>query len=238
MKPVVRRLSWVFLLGVVLSLASCSRGANSPAAAVGKERAHAREVLDQSSLVLREIAHGSAMPFDQRRNARCVVVVPEMASGGFILGARRGSGVVTCRTAAGWSPPAFVTITGGSAGIQAGFEESGVVMIVKNERGMAKLFHSNFELGADSSAAAGPVGRTAQAGTDASMSAEIVAYAHSRGLFAGVELSGAEIVQDRATTSAVYGGWPDAQAILVGAVPVSQDVAGFLSQMGAVFPQS
>jgi lipid-binding SYLF domain-containing protein len=238
MSAKIRRWSWWPLLAVVLSLASCSRDANSPAAEVGKERAHARGVLDQSSMVLREMTRGGAMAFDQRQRARCVVVVPEMASGGFIVGMRRGSGVVTCRTALGWSPPAFVTITGGSAGLQAGFEEAGVVMLVKNERGMSKLFHSNFELGADSSAAAGPVGRTAQASTDVGMSAEIVSYAHSRGLFAGVELSGAEMIQDRATASAVYGGWPDAQAILVGSVPAPLDVAGFMNQVQAAFPAS
>jgi lipid-binding SYLF domain-containing protein len=234
----VRRWLWWTLFALVLSLASCSRSASSPAVEAGKERAHARDVLEQSSVVLREMTRGGVMAFDQRQRARCVVVVPEMASGGFIIGARRGSGVVTCRTPLGWSPPAFVTITGGSAGLQAGFEEAGVVMLVKNERGMAKLFHSNFQLGADSSAAAGPVGRTAQASTDVSMTAEVVSYAHSRGLFAGVELSGAEMIQDRATASAVYAGWPDAQAILAGAVPAPADVAGFMDQVRAAFPAS
>jgi lipid-binding SYLF domain-containing protein len=238
MRTQIRRGSLWLLFAVVLSLASCGRAASSPAAEVGKERAHARDVLDQSSLVLREMTHGGALALDQRQRARCVVVVPELASGGFIIGARRGSGVVTCRTAQGWSPPAFVTITGGSAGLQVGFEEAGVVMLVKNDRGMSKLLHSNFELGADTSAAAGPVGRTAQASTDVSMGAEIVSYAHSRGLFAGVELSGAEMIQDRATAAAVYGGSPNAQAILVGAVPAPADVARFMDQVRAAFPVS
>jgi SH3 domain-containing YSC84-like protein 1 len=238
MSAILRRWSLWSLFAIVLSLASCSRGANSPATDLGKDRAHARAVLDQSSLVLREMTRGGVMALDQRQRARCVVVVPEMASGGFIIGGRRGSGVVTCRTASGWSAPAFVTISGGSAGLQAGFEEAGVVMLVKNERGMSKLFHSNFELGADTSAAAGPVGRTAQVSTDVSMSAEVVSFAHSRGLFAGVELSGAEMTQDRPTASAVYGGWPDAQAILGGAVPAPVDATAFLDEMRVAFPAS
>jgi SH3 domain-containing YSC84-like protein 1 len=228
----------VAIVGLGATIAACSQGASSASDTSAKERAHAQALLEESSLVLSEMSRGGAVPLDRYREARCVVVVPELVSGALVLGAQHGAGVVTCRTPSGWSAPAFVTVSGGGAGLQAGVQSSAVVMLVKNERGMAKLFHSSFELGANSSAAAGPFGRSAQAGTDASMSVEIVAIGRSRGLFAGVELNGAEMSQDRGATSALYGGWPTVQTILSGGVQAPVEVTPFLNDVKTAFSPS
>jgi SH3 domain-containing YSC84-like protein 1 len=172
----------------------------------------------------------------KREKARCVVVLPSLVSGGLLLGVKQGSGVVTCRTTAGWSAPAFVTVAGGSAGIQAGLESADVVMLVMTDRAVAQLFRSSFELGADVSAAAGPVGRDAQASTDEKLTAEILSYARSRGLFAGVQLSGAIMKQDPAPAFALYGGTPDVHAILAGQVVPPRDASSFRDAIGVAFP--
>jgi lipid-binding SYLF domain-containing protein len=219
---------------LLLSSPSCARGAQTPDQQTSDERARAKELLDDSSAVVRDVA--SVVPSDQRQQARCVVVVPALLSGGLILGARHGNGVVTCRTSRGWSPPAFVSISGGSAGFQIGVQSADVVMLVKSERGLSRLFRSSFELGADTSAVAGPVGGAAQASTDATLTAEIVSYARSRGLFAGVELSGAAMKQDRHVADVMYGGSPDVRAILGGDVSQPSAVNTFLADVSQAFP--
>jgi lipid-binding SYLF domain-containing protein len=216
--------------------ASCTRDARSPAEASAAERAQAVQQLDDAGAVLTDMVRSGKVPAGDRARVRCIVVVPALVSGGLIVGARHGDGVATCRTPDGWSAPAFVTITGGSAGLQVGVESADVVMLVRSARGMSQLFRSSFELGADTSAAAGPVGGTAQAATDATMTAEIVSYARSRGLFAGVELSGAAMKEDRSAARALYGGSPDVQAILVGTMPPPGEARGFLEQVRAAFP--
>jgi lipid-binding SYLF domain-containing protein len=194
-------------------------------------------LVEDSSAVVREVSQSGQIPPELRQHARCVVVVPSLVSGGLILGARHGKGVATCRVASGWSTPAFVTITGGSAGLQAGFESADVVMLVQGERGMSQLFRSSFELGADTSAAFGPVGGTAQASTDTTMKTEIVAFAHSRGLFAGLQLSGASMRQDRPAAEALYGAGADVHSILSGTVQAPGETAGFVEAMAKVFPK-
>jgi lipid-binding SYLF domain-containing protein len=176
------------------------------------------------------------IPRARREKARCVVVIPSLMSGGLMLGVKRGSGVVTCRTPAGWSPPAFVTVTGGSAGLQAGVESADVVMLVMSERAVAQLFRSSFELGADASAAAGPVGGDRQASTDEKLTAEILSYARSRGLFAGVQLNGAVMKQDAAPAFALYGGSADVHAILAGQVPPPKEANAFADELRKAFP--
>ncbi len=221
---------------LLLSSLSCGRGAQTPDQQAIDERARAKELLDDASAVVRDVA--SVVPSDQRQQARCVVVVPALVSGGLILGARHGDGVVTCRISRGWSPPAFVSISGGSAGFQIGVQSADVVMLVKSDRGLSRLFRSSFEIGADTSAAAGPVGRAAQASTDATLTAEIVSYARSRGLFAGVELSGAAMTQDRRVADVLYSGSPDVHAILRGDVSQPSEVNGFLADVSQAFPQA
>jgi lipid-binding SYLF domain-containing protein len=234
MKPL--RLSTVLPLVVCALGASCSPEARSAADADAAERSHAIEQLGDATAVMADMVQSGKVPVDKREGVKCLVVVPALVSGGLIVGARHGSGVATCRTPDGWSAPAFVTITGGSAGLQVGVESADVVMLVRSARGMTRLFRSSFELGADTSAAAGPVGGTVQAGTDATMSAEIVSFARSRGLFAGVELSGAAMEEDRGADRALYASSPDVQAILLGQVPAPSEAGAFLAKVREVFP--
>jgi SH3 domain-containing YSC84-like protein 1 len=146
------------------------------------------------------------IPKEILESAKCVAVVPSMIKGGFILGARYGKGVATCRTGAGsWSAPAPITIAGGSWGLQFGGEAVDLVMLVMNDKGMQNLLSSKFKLGAEGSAAAGPVGRQAEANTDWKMRAEVLTYSRARGVFAGLELNGAVIKQDDDDTRALYG---------------------------------
>ena len=134
----------------------------------GSAREDATERLENASTVLHEImgTPDKGIPEEVLEHAKCVAVVPHMVKGGFIFGGKGGKGVATCRTANGWSAPAFITISGGNWGLQIGVEAVDLVMIVQNEKGMQKLLSSNFHVGADASAAAGPVGRHAEAGTN------------------------------------------------------------------------
>ena len=133
-------------------------------------------------------------------SADCVAVVPSLLNGGFVVGGRYGKGVASCRTEKGWTAPAFFVIGGGSFGLQIGGQATDVVMLIMNKNGMNNLLSSKFKLGADASAAAGPVGRHASADTDWKMRAEVLTYSRSRGLFAGLELAGAVIKQDKEST--------------------------------------
>ena len=149
--------------------------------------------------VLEEIqaAPDQRIPEEILASAECVAVVPSLLNGGFVVGGRYGKGVASCRTEKGWSAPAFFIIGGGSFGLQIGGQATDVVMLIMNKNGMDHLLSSQFKLGADASAAAGPVGRHASADTDWKMRAEVLTYSRSRGLFAGLELSGAVIKQDK-----------------------------------------
>jgi lipid-binding SYLF domain-containing protein len=151
--------------------------------------------------------------------------------GGLIFGAKGGKGVATCRTADGWSAPAFITISGGSWGLQIGVEAVDVVMIIQNEKGMQKLLESNFHIGADASAAAGPVGRHAEAGTDWKMDTEILTYSRAMGAFAGLTLEGASIRQDNDSRRAMYGRKTTTRALLLGKVPAPSAAQPFLAEI-------
>jgi SH3 domain-containing YSC84-like protein 1 len=148
-----------------------------------------------------------AIPQDLLNKAHCIVVVPSLKKGAFIVGAKYGKGFVTCRakSGVGWSAPGSIRVEGGSFGFQAGGSETDVIMIVKNESGMNRLLSTKFTLGGDASAAAGPVGRSTQAETDAAMTAEILTWSRSRGLFAGVSLSGATLREDSDWNNELYG---------------------------------
>jgi lipid-binding SYLF domain-containing protein len=139
-----------------------------------------------------------AIPQDLLNRAHCIVIIPGLKKGAFIVGAKYGKGFVACRKkdGVGWSAPAAVRVEGGSFGFQLGASETDAFMLVMNESGMKRLLSTKFTLGGDASAAAGPVGRTAQADTDAAMTAEILTWSRSRGLFAGVSLNGATLRED------------------------------------------
>jgi lipid-binding SYLF domain-containing protein len=170
-------------------------------------------------------APDKGIPEEVLEHARCVAVVPHLLKGGFVFGAENGRGVATCRTASGWSAPAFFVITGGSWGLQIGVEGVDLVMIIQNERGMQQLISSGFQIGGDASAAAGPVGRHASADTDWKLNTEILTYSRARGAFAGITLTGASIRRDDDSMRAIYGRHASTRSVLRGnvAVPASAD---------------
>ncbi len=193
----------------------------------------ATDRLDNATKVIHEImsAPDSGIPEEVLEHAKCVAVIPHMVKGGFIFGAKAGKGVATCRTADGWSAPAFITISGGSWGLQIGVEAIDLVMIVQNEKGMQKLLSSNFQLGADASASAGPVGRHASAGTDWKLDTEILTYSRAKGAFAGLTLEGASIRQDSDSRHAMYGRHVTTEALLLGKVPAPSAAQLFLREI-------
>ena len=152
-----------------------------------------------------------------------------MLKGGFVFGAENGRGVATCRTDAGWSAPAFFTITGGSWGLQIGLEGIDLVMIIQNEEGMKHLINSNFELGADASAAAGPVGRHASADTDWKLNTEVLTYSRAKGAFAGLTLTGADVRRDDDSMDAFSGHDVSTHRVLHGEVAVPAGARAFLN---------
>ena len=191
---------------------ACSSSSNGKAPATASTQSPARleviDRLDEATTLMGEFR--GKLPDFATKGARCVVVVPSMMKGGLILGARHGEGFALCRafaeggTTQHWSAPAPISVSGGSAGLQVGVESVDLLMLVESDSGMKKLLSSKFEVGADVSASAGPVGRGRQVGTDTTMKSEVFAYTRSRGLFAGAELSGAVVKQDREATAALY----------------------------------
>jgi SH3 domain-containing YSC84-like protein 1 len=145
------------------------------------------------------------IPEEVLSNAKCILVVPDLIKGGFIFGGKHGRGVASCRTSDGWSAPAFVSVGGGSWGLQIGVEGVDLVMLVMNDQGFQHLLSSKFQLTGEGSAAAGPVGRHASAGTDWKMNTQVLTYSRSRGAFAGLTLEGAVVQQDNDSTRAIYG---------------------------------
>jgi lipid-binding SYLF domain-containing protein len=137
--------------------------------------------------------------------AQAVVVIPSTVKGALLIGAQRGKGVMSVKSASGWSAPAFVTLTGGSVGFQIGGQATDIVLVVVNERGIDNLAQNTFKIGGGASVAAGPVGREATASTDYRLQAQILSYSRSRGLFAGVSLAGSTIRADRDANEKIYG---------------------------------
>ena len=199
----------------------------------GSGREDATERLDNAKQVLHEIMGmpDKGIPEEVLEHAKCIAVVPHMVKGGFVFGGKGGKGVATCRTSNGWSAPAFITISGGNWGLQIGLEAVDLVMIIQNEKGMQKLLESNFHLGADASAAAGPVGRHAEAGTDWKLDAEILTYSRAKGAFAGLTLEGASIRQDNDSRHAIYGPKVTTRALLLGQVTPPAVVEPFLAEV-------
>jgi lipid-binding SYLF domain-containing protein len=145
------------------------------------------------------------IPEEVLSGAKCIVIVPNLIKGGFIFGAKHGRGVASCRTPEGWSAPAFVSVGGGSWGLQIGVEDVDLVMLVMNDRGLQHLLSSKIELTGEGSVAAGPVGRHTSAGTDILLNTEVLTYSRSKGVFAGLTLEGAVVEQDNDSTRAIYG---------------------------------
>jgi len=178
----------------------------TPLLAMDKESA---KRLDESAAVFSEVmaTPDKGIPQEMLENAHCIVIVPGLKTGAFIFGGKYGKGYLSCRNKSGpgWTAPGTVRIEGGSVGFQIGGSETDLIMLVMNERGADKLLSSKFTLGAEGSVAAGPVGRTATAQTDAQMHAEILSWSRSQGLFAGLALEGATLRQDLDDNATLYG---------------------------------
>ena len=179
------------------------------------------KLADNSVRVLKEVmqAPDKAIPKDLLQSAHAIAVIPDVIKAGFVVGGRHGDGLISVKTREGtWSNPSFVSITGGSVGFQAGVSSTDVILVFRTQRGVDSIVNGKFTLGADASAAAGPVGRTAQASTDAQLKAEIYSYSRARGLFAGVSLDGSALKIDNDANQAVYGEGITARRIFEGGV--------------------
>jgi lipid-binding SYLF domain-containing protein len=188
----IPELTRLFATSLLLLVAISPTTAQSPSAS--EEVARLRE----SVRVLNEVMAGgdTAIPASILRRAEGIAVFPGTVKAGFIFGGMRGRGVLSARTERGWSPPTFMTLTGGSFGLQVGGQATDLVFVIMNRRGLENFIRNQFKFGADASAAAGPVGRDVQAGTDLQMRAEILSYSRARGLFAGVTVNGSTVRTD------------------------------------------
>jgi lipid-binding SYLF domain-containing protein len=215
----------LLVLCAVISFCAGSFGAD--------EQTKTEDRIKAAGTVLDEIqaASDQGIPEEVLGSAECVAVVPSMLKGGFIVGARYGRGVASCRTPKGWSAPAFFVIEGGSFGLQIGGQAVDLVMLVMNEQGMRNLLSSKFKLGADASVAAGPVGRHAAADTDWKLRAQVLSYSRARGAFAGLELAGAVIKQDKDGTREFYGRMVPFKTSLQGVIDAPATAYPFLSTL-------
>jgi lipid-binding SYLF domain-containing protein len=197
--------------------------------------ADAAERLEEAALALQEVmgTPDKSIPQELLAKAECIIIVPDLKKGAFIFGAKYGRGFATCRKegGVGWSAPGAVRVEGGSFGLQIGGSETDVFMLVMNTRGMDRLLSTKFTLGGEASAAAGPVGRTTQAETDAAMTAEILTWSRSRGLFAGVSLQGATLREDKDWNEELYGQGLTNRTIITGDRPTPAAATKLLTEL-------
>jgi lipid-binding SYLF domain-containing protein len=194
--------------------------------------------IDAAHAVLHELmaTPDKGIPLDIAAKAHCIAVIPGFKKGAFLVGAQYGQGVATCRTArGGWSAPVFVQLTGASFGLQAGGQSTDLVLVGVNSRSMDDLLKDKLKLGGDIAAAAGPVGRDSQASTTELANAEFLTYSRSKGLFAGVDLTGDEVHQNSEDTRAYYGKDIPYRTILSGAVPTPPSAAHFEATVNEMF---
>src|SRR5437667_2061248 len=197
------------------------------------EENKAEDRIKAAANVLDEIqsAPDQGVPEEVLGSAECVAIVPSMLKGGFIVGARYGRGVAGCRRPKEWSDPAFFVVEGGSVGLQIGGQAVDLVMLIMNQDGMRNLLSSKFKLGADASVAAGPVGRHASADTDWKLQAQVLSYSRARGAFAGLELSGAAIKQDKDSTREFYNRMVPFKTALTGTIDAPANAYPLLSTL-------
>jgi len=200
----------------------------------------AQESLKDSAEIFSEImaTPDRGIPQDLLAKAQCVVVIPGLKKGAFVVGAEYGRGVAECRRPdrAGWSAPASIRVEGGSVGFQIGGTSTDVVMLVMDQRGMDKLTQDKFTLGADAAVAAGPVGRTAQAATDVQLHAEILAWSRSRGAFAGISLSGATLRPDDKRNEELYGHKMSNREVLTSNMPIPEPARPLIAELDRYSP--
>ena len=216
------------LLTLIVSLCSCALAADDQ-----PKESKASDRVQAAADVLNEIqsAPDKGIPQEILGSAECVAVIPSLLKGGFIVGAKYGRGLASCRTPKGWSAPAVFTVGGGSFGFQIGGQAVDLVMLIMNKDGMQHLISSQFALGADASVAAGPVGRHAEGNTDWKMRAQVLTYSRARGIFAGVSLNGAVMKQDKDSTREFYGHMVTTKASLMGEVDPPAGANAFLTTL-------
>ena len=219
----------------LLCVASCALPAM---AAQSRSKLEAR--LEAARTVIQQIESvpDKSIPQEITENATCVGVVPGMKKAAFIFGGDYGQGVVTCRTGHGWSAPVFIKMTGGSWGLQIGGQSTDLVLVAVNQKGFQDLLNSKFKIGAGASAAAGPVGRNAQMATNWKMQSELLTWSRSRGLFAGIDLDGTVVAQNKDATSAFYGRRHSMESILKGEVLPPATARPFLETVAKYFRAS
>jgi lipid-binding SYLF domain-containing protein len=192
--------------------------------------------LDESAMVLSEIRSAPDRGIPERiwSNAKCVVVIPSLKKAAFIIGGEFGTGVMSCRHGGKWGAPVFMEMSKGSAGFQIGAESTDLVLVVMNQNGVDKLLGNKVTLGAGASVAAGPVGRSASASTDAQMTAEMLAYSRSKGLFAGVDISGGTLKLDEKRNMQAYGPTANGRNIALGTetVKIPVEAQAFTNALG------
>ncbi len=193
--------------------------------------------IDSAKVVLDQImaARDHTIPSNILRSATCVAVIPGMVKGAFFGGVQYGQGVVTCRTGHGWSAPVFIRMAGGSFGLQFGGEATDLILVAVNDRGMQDLLKDKFKIGGDASAAAGPVGRQGDAATDWKMNAELLSYSRVKGLFAGIDLDGTSVSQNREDTELYYGAPEQFDMVLKGNVAVPPSAVAFVRAVAQYF---
>lgn len=194
---------------------------------------HAARVLDETMR-----APDQRIPDHILKGARCIAVVPHLVKGGFVFGAEEGKGVATCRTARGWSAPVFIQMGGGSWGTQFGVEAVDLIMVVRGKEGMEKLLASKFEIGRDTSAAVGPVGRLSSENTDATLNALILTYSRAKGAFLGMTFDGAVVKSDNDARRAMYGRRVTTSEALMGEVRPPAGARPFLRAVGRTEAQA
>jgi lipid-binding SYLF domain-containing protein len=204
---------------------------------------HAQELtadhrLQTATTVLHEVlaAPDKGIPAELLEKAQCVMIVPGLKKAAFVVGGEYGRGFALCRNAGHWGGPAAIKFGGGSVGFQIGGESTDIIMLVMNRRGMEKLASDKFTIGADASAAAGPVGRTANANTDILLNAEILSYSRTRGVFAGVALDGTVVSQDGSEDRKLYGHEVRNHDVLMGAVPPPTAARSLISELARYSP--
>jgi len=218
------------LCAIGMSLTPLSASAAEDKATLDARIASAKDVMDAIMAT-----PDKAIPNQIMSQATCVGVIPSLKKGAFLVGAEYGQGVVTCRTGHGWSAPAFIRIAGGSFGFQIGGQATDLVLVAVNDKGFQDLLKSKFKIGGDASAAAGPVGRDSQAATDWKLNAELLTYSRAKGLFAGVDLTGAVVDENVDATRIFYGNPMPSAQILKGDVPTPPDARPFVRTVAKYF---
>ena len=223
---------------IIASLCLCLSTSLCANAASSKQDLQDR--LDAAKNVLDQImdAQDNTIPRNILEQATCVGVVPGMIKGAFVFGAQYGQGVVTCRTGHGWSAPVFIRMAGGSWGLQIGGQSTDLILVAVNNRGFQDLLKSKFKIGADASAAAGPVGRAGQAATDWKMNAELLSYSRNKGVFAGISLDGTGVSQNKVDTETFYGAPQSFENVLKGNVEVPQGAVEFVRDVAHHFTEA